>query len=245
LRKSEDCFVDDLFAPVVDLGAPLIAATFPRAYVDVNREPYELDPDLFNERLPAFANSQSVRVVGGLGTIPRIVADGENIYRRRLSLAEGLDRIDRCYRPFHAALAALLHETMARFGTAVLVDCHSMPSASAASTPGSRPDFVVGDRFGTSCGPRVTRTVREALQRLGYDVRLNRPYAGGFITEHYGKPSHGLQAIQIEINRGLYMNETTLAPTAGFTRLSQNLTRLAQDLIAGEAWAGLPRAAAE
>lgn len=245
LRKSEDCFVDDLFASVVDLGAPLIAATFPRAYVDVNREPYELDPELFAERLPAFANSQSVRVVGGLGTIPRIVADGENIYRRRLTLAEGLDRIDRCYRPFHAALAALLHETMARFGAAVLVDCHSMPSASTGSTPGSRPDFVVGDRFGTSCGPRVTRAVREALQRLGYDVRLNRPYAGGFITEHYGKPAHGLQAIQIEINRGLYMNETTLRPTAGFARLGQHLTRLAQDLIAGEAWAGLPRAAAE
>ena len=129
LRKSEDCFVDDLFAPVAAAGVPLIAARFPRAFLDVNREPYELDPELFHEPLPDFANTQSVRVAGGLGTIARIVADGEEIYRRKLPLASGLARIEQLYIPFHAALCDLIETTRRRFGYAILIDCHSMPSA--------------------------------------------------------------------------------------------------------------------
>jgi N-formylglutamate amidohydrolase len=245
LRKSEDCYVDDLYAGVVALGAPLIAARFPRAFVDANREPYELDPELFLERIPAFANAQSVRVAGGLGTIPRIVADGEEIYPVRLPLALGLARIDLLYRPFHAILAGVLEQTRRRFGMAVLIDCHSMPSTSAGQPGNARPHFVLGDRFGASCDARLTRLVRDTLQALGFDVQLNRPYAGGFITEHYGKPATGVHALQIEINRALYLDEATLQKTSGFEPLTAVLEHLASRLMAELPMAGEHRHAAE
>jgi|KBSSwiStaDraftv2_1062776.scaffolds.fasta_scaffold02685_4 N-formylglutamate amidohydrolase len=227
LRKSEDCYVDELFQPVVDLGVPLIAARFPRAYLDVNREPYELDPELFVGRLPAFANTQSARVVGGLGTIARIVADTEEIYRERLPIGAAFERIERLYAPFHRALADLLEETRARFGTAVLIDCHSMPSATAGQPSGGRPHFVLGDRFGASCDARLTRFTREVLQRAGYDVQVNRPYAGGFITEHYGNPGQGVHALQVEINRALYLDEATFSKTRHFDGLARTLLDVA------------------
>lgn len=233
LRKSEDYFVDELFESVAALGAPLIAARFPRAYLDVNREPYELDPELFFEVLPDWANAQSIRVVGGLGTIARIVADGEEIYREPLPLADAITRIERLYKPFHAALANLIHSARAKFGYAILIDCHSMPSSLLAATGGPRPDIVIGDRFGTSCDPRLSRLVKQSFAGLGYDVQMNRPYAGGYITEHYGKPPKGMHAVQIEINRGLYINETTLAKTAGFASLKDNIAQLA-DVICRE-----------
>jgi N-formylglutamate amidohydrolase len=232
LRKSEDCFVDELFSGAAALGAPLIAARFPRAYLDVNREPYELDPDLFDEPLPDFANTQSVRVVGGLGTIARIVADGEEIYRNRLPVGEALRRIDQLYVPFHAALADLLEQTRRQFGYAILIDCHSMPSALMAQAGGPRPDFVIGDRFGASCDSRLTRFLKEGITTLGYDVQLNRPYAGGYITEHYGRPHRGVQAIQLEVNRGLYLDEATFKPTVGLEALKSDLTALAARLFA-------------
>jgi N-formylglutamate amidohydrolase len=228
LRKSEDCFVDQLFDMVADLGAPLIAARFPRAYLDVNREPYELDPELFGRNLPPFANSQSVRVAGGLGTIARIVADAEEIYRRdrRPSLADGLLRVDLLYRPFHAALTELIRQTQARFGYAVLIDCHSMPSQAPLGghqRQTGRPDVVLGDRFGASCDSKLTRLAREALTEVGLETHLNRPYAGGFITEHYGRPFKGVHALQVEINRALYLDEVTLQRTAGFVELRARL----------------------
>lgn len=232
LRKSEDSLVDALFSGVAALGAPLIAANFPRAYLDVNREPFELDPELFNETLPDFANSQSVRVVGGLGTIARIVADGEEIYTSRLSLAAGLERISRLYQPFHAALAGLVEATRQRFGYAILIDCHSMPSAGMSGVSGPRPDFVIGDRFNASCDPRLSRLLKDSLHALGYDVLLNRPYAGGFITEHYGRPGRGVHAVQLEINRGLYLDENLFAPNAGFDGLKSDLERIAERLFA-------------
>jgi N-formylglutamate amidohydrolase len=226
LRKSEDCFVDELFAGVAEFGAPLIAARFPRAYLDVNREPFELDPELFGEPLPDYANTQSIRVVGGLGTVARIVADGEEIYDQPLPFAAALERIERLYKPFHAVLAALIEKTRRRFGLAILVDCHSMPSAAMSPPAGTRPDFVIGDRFGASCDARVTRHFRDVIGQLGYQVQLNRPYAGGFITEHYGNPFKGVHALQLEINRGLYLNETTLSRTAGFAELKRELLSL-------------------
>ncbi len=231
LRKSEDSYVDALFAHVASIGAPLIAAEFPRAYLDLNREAYELDPALFDTALPDYCNTQSVRVVGGLGTIARIVADGEEIYRAPLSLDAALTRIELLYKPFHAAVEALLAATRARFGYAILIDCHSMPSASIGIGTSPRPDFVIGDRFGASCDPRLTRFTRDVLQALGYDVQLNRPYAGGFITEHYGRPSRRTHALQIEINRGLYLDETQLAPTAGFAALERSLMILTSRLL--------------
>jgi N-formylglutamate amidohydrolase len=231
LRKSEDCYVDELFAPVVALGAPLIAARFPRAYCDVNREPYELDPELFRETLPEFANTQSMRVVGGLGTIARIVADTEEIYRERLALGAALVRIESLYRPFHAALSELLDRTRRTFGFAVLIDCHSMPSASTGQSAATRPHFVLGDRFGSSCDAMLTRLLRDTLAIGGYEVHVNRPYAGGFITEHYGKPALGIHVLQLEINRALYLDEATLRKTKDFTKLTRALTGLATRLF--------------
>jgi len=231
LRKSEDCFVDDLFAPVAALGVPMIAARFPRAFLDVNREPYELDPELFHEPLPDFANTQSVRVAGGLGTIARIVADGEEIYRNKIPLASGLARIEQLYIPFHAALCDLIEQTRARFGYAILIDCHSMPSAAMAPSGGPRPDIVLGDRFGASADGKIMRFLKDALCGLGYEVHMNRPYAGGYITEHYGRPGRNVHAVQIEINRGLYLDERTLRPTAGFATLQRDLQTLAAPLL--------------
>jgi N-formylglutamate amidohydrolase len=245
LRKSEDCFVDELFTPVAGLGAPMISARFPRAYLDVNREPYELDPELFTGRLPDFANTQSARVVGGLGTIARIVADTEEIYRERLPISVAFERIERLYRPFHSALADLLEETRRRFGFAVLVDCHSMPSASMGQPPGGRPHFVLGDRFGASCDARLTRFIRDILQGAGYDVQVNRPYAGGFITEHYGNPGHGVQSLQLEINRALYLDEATLTKNKDFPKLVRTLTDMAMKVFAALPLLLERRAAAE
>lgn len=231
LRKSEDCFIDDLFQPVAAEGVPLIAARFPRAFLDVNREPYELDPELFIEPLPDYANTQSVRVAGGLGTIARIVADGEEIYRNKLPLSSGLHRIEQLYIPFHAALAVLIEETRNRFGYAILLDCHSMPSASMAPAGGARPDIVLGDRFGASADSKIIRFLKDRLTGLGYEVQMNRPYAGGYITEHYGRPARDVHAVQLEINRGLYLDEVALRPTPAFAQLQRDLKSLARALF--------------
>jgi N-formylglutamate amidohydrolase len=232
LRKSEDCYVDELLTGLQVFGAPVLAAQFPRAYLDVNREPYELDPSLFRDRLPDYANSQSVRVAGGLGTIARIVAEGEEIYRERLTVAEGLARIEQLYKPFHATLTRLLETTRARFGHSILIDCHSMPSTSAGSANAHRPDIVLGDRFGSSCDAALTRLVQECFAARGLQVALNRPYAGGFITEHYGRPSLGCQALQIEINRGLYMHEDTLERRSDFETFRAGFGAVMEDVIA-------------
>ncbi|MCJ2128976.1 N-formylglutamate amidohydrolase [Methylobacterium sp. E-045] len=219
LRRSEDAYVDRLFAPVVDLGAPLMRANFPRAYLDVNREPYELDPRMFDGRLPPFANTRSMRVAGGLGTVPRVVADGQEIYRGRFPVEEAVARIEDLYKPYHRALRGLVQRTARVFGHALLIDCHSMPSSSLLREEDSKADFVLGDRFGTSCTPALIAAFEHHLRARGFRTLRNKPYAGGFITEHYGEPNIGRHALQIEINRGLYMNETTLAVTQGFADL--------------------------
>lgn len=232
IRRSEDCFVDELYAGVVPLGAPLLAANFPRAYLDVNREPWELDPRMFYDQVPPHANIRSARVAGGLGTVPRIVGEGAEIYRHRLPLAEATDRIDFYYRPYHETLKSLLMTTRQHFGYAALIDCHSMPASIKISDSGRQPDFIIGDRFGSSAAHGLTHRAIALLDGMGYAVAHNKPYAGGFITEHYGRPGRGLHAIQIEINRGLYMNERTLEPKAGFATLQANLTQFASDLMA-------------
>ena len=168
-----------------------------------------------------------MRVVGGLGTIARIVADGEEIYHSRLTVDEALARIEKLYFPFHTALESLIEATRAKFGHAILIDCHSMPSAQMAQSSAPRPDFVIGDRFGAACDPRLTRFLRDTIAAAGYDVQLNRPYAGGYITEHYGRPYRGVQAVQIEINRARYLNEMTFVRTSGFERLQRDLTQIA------------------
>ena len=224
LRRSEDSFVDELFAAAPGLGAPLIAATFPRVWCDVNREPWELDPGMFDGPLPPWVNTSSPRVGAGLGTIARIVATGETVYRRRLTFAEAEERVRRCWEPYHAALAQLLAETRARFGFCLLVDCHSMPAHPAQIA--NPPDFVLGDAHGTACAPRATRLVEEVLLGLGYRVRRNDPYAGGYVTRHYGRPRDAVHALQIEIARSLYMDEARIERSAGLLPLARDLTAL-------------------
>jgi N-formylglutamate amidohydrolase len=245
LRRSEDAFVEELFGFVADLGAPLLHAHFPRAYLDVNREPYELDPILFRDGLPHYANTQSVRVVGGLGTIARIVSESDEIYREPLSVEAALERISRLYTPYHETLAALLLEAKREFGLAVLIDCHSMPSSPTTDRTAGRPDFVLGDRFGTSCSAELTRLAASTLEAQGYAVALNKPYAGGYITEHYGRPHKAQHVLQIEINRALYMNETSFAKSQGFDRLREGLQTMVRGLIPGIPGLAIPRAAAE
>ena len=230
IRRSEDTHVDELVSAAAALGAPLLKANFPRAWLDVNREPYELDPKMFDSSLPTYANVRSVRVAGGLGTIPRIVAESEEIYAAPLSVDEALTRIDAVYKPYHRALRQLVIDTRASFGLVVLVDCHSMPSSVRGAHGRVRPDIVLGDRYGTSCSRDLTEATAQILTGLGYAVSRNKPYAGGFITEHYGQPARGVHAMQVEINRRLYMNEHSLAKTTGFDRLRDDLARLASDL---------------
>lgn len=231
IRRSEDTFVDELFLGVVGLGAPLMRAHFPRAYLDVNREPYELDPAMFSGRLPAYVNARSIRVAGGLGTIARVVADSEEIYRDRLTVKEGLERIEQLYKPYHAALKNRLTGTLSEFGVAVLVDCHSMPSTARGMENRPRPDLIVGDRFGTSCASELADAAVSLLSGLGYRVGRNRPYAGGYITEHYGRPQLGVHALQIEVNRGLYMDEQRYRKTVGFDALARDLSVFAERLM--------------
>ncbi len=236
LRRSEDCFVHEIFGAAPALGAPLLHALFPRVYIDPNREPYELDPEMFRDDLPEFANTGSVRVAGGIGTIARVVASGAEIYDCKLSLADVMDRIEHCYRPYHDALAALARETRARFGCALVVDCHSMPSVAAPdeSAPARRPDVVLGNRFGASCAPIVMDTARAFLRQAGYSVAHNMPYAGGYTTKKYGRPDDGLHALQIEINRALYMDEETFEPRSAMARVCEDMTGLARALLAIE-----------
>jgi N-formylglutamate amidohydrolase len=231
IRLSEDTHVDHLFTHVTAFGAPLLRAHFPRAFLDVNREPYELDPKMFAGRLPSYANVRSIRVAGGLGTIARVVAESEEIYPGPIPVDEALDRIEAIYKPYHATLRRLLAQTHVRFGAAVLVDCHSMPSVVRGQDSRSRADFVLGDRYGTSASRTLVEHAADTLTALGYSVAVNKPYAGGFITEHYGRPARGLHAIQIEVNRALYMDERTLEPNANFHRLKADLVRFTAALV--------------
>jgi len=230
LRRSEDTFVDELFGGVVPTGFPLMRAHFPRCYVDVNREPYELDPRMFEGRLPSFANTRSMRVAGGLGTVARVVGDAQEIYDQRIPVDDALRRIEGLYKPYHRALRRLITRVHREFKAAVLVDCHSMPSAAGAKDERPRADFVIGDRYGTSCVAAVADATEAALIGLGYSVSRNKPYAGGFITEHYGNPAAGLHSIQIEVNRALYMDERRYQKIESFDRLAADIMTLADRL---------------
>jgi N-formylglutamate amidohydrolase len=229
LRRSEDSFVDELFAAAPKLGAPLIRALFPRAFVDPNREPFELDPAMFEDPLPAYANTRSPRVAAGLGTIARVVTNGADIYRGKLTAAEALRRIRRHYWPYHRSLQRLIDQTRAGYGHCLLVDCHSMPSIGGPmdNDPGrKRVDFVLGDCHGTSCAPAVVDAVERMLADLGYNVARNAPYSGGFVTRHYGKPAERTHCLQVEINRSLYMDETRITRGPGLPRLARDVQAL-------------------
>jgi N-formylglutamate amidohydrolase len=226
LRRSEDAFVDDLFAGVVGLGAPLLAAQFPRAYLDVNRSMAELDVAMFDAPLDVPVDAPSPRVVAGLGVIPRIVRDGAEIYRGKLDSGEADARLSRLYKPYHRALAALMEETRVSFGVAVLIDCHSMPSALSV------PDIVLGDRYGASAVPQLTARAIAAFTREGFSVARNTPYAGGHTTALYGRVASGCHALQIEVNRALYLDEDRIVKKISFESVRARLTRTMQVLTA-------------
>jgi len=230
LRRSEDSFMDELIAGLSDRGFPTVRVNFPRSYVDVNREPYELDPRMFSGRLPSFANTRSMRVAGGLGTIPRVVGDGQEIYRERISVDEALARIESLYKPYHRALRRLINRAHQAFGAVVVVDCHSMPSVGVSRDEPRRADIVIGDRYGTSCAPLLADMVEHTMSRLGYSVGRNKPYAGGFITEHYGNPASGLHTVQLELNRAVYMDERRRSRGARFAQVASDFLRLAETL---------------
>lgn len=229
LRRSEDGFVDEIFAAAPELGAPLLRAHFPRAYVDANREPFELDPRMFVDALPPYANTRSPRVAAGLGTIARLVANGADIYRDKLAFSEALYRIRNYYWPYHNTLRQLIDQTRERFGGCILVDCHSMPSVGGPMDYDAghrRVDFVLGDCHGTACSPRVMETAEECLTGLGYHVKRNTPYSGGFVTRNYGRPEERVHAIQIEVNRALYMDERRVMRAPGLNPLAKDMRAL-------------------
>jgi N-formylglutamate deformylase len=218
LRRSEDAFVDELFDGVVALGAPLIAARFPRAYCDVNRAAGELDAAMFEGAPDLPIETPSPRVAAGLGVIPRIVRDGAEIYARKLPPREAELRLARLHRPYHAALAELAEETRQRFGIAIVVDCHSMPSALSV------PDVILGDRYGASAPPLLTGWVENAFVGGRFSTARNAPYAGGYTTMLYGRAGAGLFGLQIEINRNLYLDEERIQRRPSFGALKKRLT---------------------
>lgn len=233
IRQSEDAFVDELFERAPHMGAPFLRAHFPRAYLDVNREPYELDPKMFGERLPGKVNSTSPRVAAGLGTIARLVAENKPIYRERLKLDDAAMRVEGIYVPYHATLQKLLTDTANQFGFAILIDCHSMPrlTRSGDKTP---PDIVLGDRYGTTCAPNIVDMAETIFAGAGFKVARNRPYAGGHITRTYGRPLHGIHALQVEISRHLYMNEVTLEKNDGFDMIQQVANQFMNTLLTSD-----------
>lgn len=221
VRRSEDAYVDELVRGAPKAGATLICATFPRAFVDANRDARELDPTMFDAPLPEHVVMASQRVAAGLGVIPNIVSDSLPLYKTKLPLQEAVSRVRDYYLPFHEVLASSMRRAHQRHGYGVLLDMHSMPSK--AWTYKAMPDVVLGDRFGAACTQDLSCYVQELLQGLGLRVVRNKPYAGGYITQRYGQPQNQMHALQIEINRGLYMNEEIIAKHEGFGSLQQAL----------------------
>ena len=233
LRSAEDALVDRLIAPGTERGAALLLGRVGRAYVDLNRDPADLDPALV-EGLEATAASP--RTAAGYGVIPRLTGDGRPLYGRRLGLDEARGRIERTHAPYHAALDRLMRAAHARHGEAVLVDWHSMPARATQGAGGARgPDVVLGDRHGSSCAAALTRRLRRAFEALGWRVALNQPYSGGWTTQAWGRPAEGFHAVQIELNRALYLDEATLQPGRGWARCAAGVARVIDDLLADTA----------
>jgi N-formylglutamate amidohydrolase len=231
LRSAEDALVDRLIAPGVDLGATVVLARLGRAWVDLNRDPADLDPQLIEG---AADGSVSARTAAGYGVIPRLTGDGRALYDRRLTLEEARDRIAATHAPYHAALAVQMQAARARYGEAVLVDWHSMPARATQGAGGARgPDVVLGDRHGSSCSAALTRRLRRAFEALGWRVALNQPYAGGWTTQSWGRPSEGFHAIQVELNRALYFDEAARMPGPGWSRTEKGVARAIAALLDG------------
>ncbi len=232
LRQSEDAFVDILYENVCQYGGTLLVATHARAYLDLNRASNELDPKMFSPRLDPHGLNISHRVKAGLGLIPKIINDGMPIYKSPLPAREAANRLEQIHIPYHQTLARLLGERRAQFGTAYLIDCHSMPSPAVKRRDKySGPDIVLGDSWGSSCSREFTALSEQLFIKAGFRVRRNVPYSGGFSTVHYGTPSHNIHALQIEINRALYMDEASHTPLPNFADIQKALLNVSQQLI--------------
>ncbi len=230
LRSSEDAFVEELFATVNAFGSPLLAALAPRAYVDLNRGADELDPSIIEGAKAAYNNP---RVASGLGVIPRVVSDRRQIQSGKISMGEALSRIETYYTPYHEMLVELITHARSKFGMAVLLDCHSMPSdalQNAMAPGGLRPDIILGDRFGASTRQDVFDVVETALKDQGFIVGRNTPFAGGYITQKYGVPVRNQHTIQIEINRGMYMNEKRIRRSRDFENVQTALRAASRNI---------------
>ncbi|MEW6598075.1 MAG: N-formylglutamate amidohydrolase [Pseudomonadota bacterium] len=223
LRRTEDAYVDQLVKGAPARGATLLTAELGRAYVDLNRDPLELDPAMFDGPLPAGAKIHSPRVAAGLGVIPKLSASGREIYGQRLVAREIERRLALAHRPYHAALEQVVQTAVKAHGCALLLDWHSMPSSAARMGGGAAPDVVLGDFHGLSCAPSVIDGIEAFFTRQGYRCQRNQPYAGGYIMERYGRPADGVHALQIELNRSLYLDEARLELTPGFDRLRRDL----------------------
>jgi len=227
LRRNEDAFIDALFTPVVEAGAPLLTAQFPRCYVDVNRAPDELPLNWVPK-----AKNVSSRAEAGLGVIPTMLSETTSIYKKPLSYRAARERLTALYHPYHDALQDLITEAGLAFGSALLIDCHSMPGFAPMGS--RRPDIILGDRFGVSCHPETIARVEQSFREQGYNVTRNYPYAGGYVTQHYGKPRAGIEALQIEINRDLYLNPVTMKAKKSYAALAANLKTVIADIIEGQ-----------
>jgi N-formylglutamate amidohydrolase len=229
LRRTEDAFVDDLYAPAAGLGGILVRATHARTYVDLNRDARELDPGMFTDGLPRTAGLPSARVKAGLGCLPRVGASGRDIYVNPLTRQEGAHRLEQVHDAYHQALRTEIEALKTEWSDIFIIDCHSMPSRQPGRN--TMPDMVLGDRFGSSCSARLTSRVERKFRRDGFTVARNAPYAGGYTTRNYGRPRRGVHVLQIEINRALYMNELSIERTRGFDRLQQQLSELCEEIL--------------
>lgn len=230
IRSSEDAFMDRLIASAPAHGAPVLTATMPRAYLDLNRACDELDPAVIEGvRRPG----HNPRIASGLGVIPRVVANGRAIYAGKLSMAEAKTRIASYWQPYHTQLRDLMQDTRRDFGTAVLVDFHSMPheAVQAAGAPGlPRPEVVLGDRFGASASGEIVDRIETIFLKAGLKVSRNAPFAGAFIAQAYGRPSRGHHAVQVEIDRALYMNEQFVRPNGNFDSFRKLMERVVAEI---------------
>ena len=232
IRSSEDAFVDELFAAAPAAGAPLLAARIPRACIDLNRAADDLDPALIAGASRRYLNA---RIAAGLGVIPRVVGEGRAIMQGKLTLAEAERRIRDNWHPYHDRLRALLAEARALHGMAILIDCHSMPHDALNATPsvwGRRPDVILGDRFGAACQRWLIDAATELFSAQGFTVARNALFAGGYITQAYGRPAQGVQALQVEIDRALYMDETRIARLPGFAEIASRIGGVVAGLAA-------------
>lgn len=230
IRSSEDAFMDRLIAPAAEFGAPILAARMPRAFLDLNRASDELDPAVVEGvRRPG----HNPRIASGLGVIPRVVANGRAIYRGKIPMSEAMSRIETYWHPYHAQLNQLMEDTNRSFGRAVLVDFHSMPHEavqSVAQTGFARPEVVLGDRFGAAADGKIVERIETIFLEAGLRVSRNTPFAGAYITQAYGRPSRGHHAIQIEIDRALYMNEQYVRPNGNFDSFRKLMERIIAEI---------------